>query len=86
MVPQSRGRPQPGSALVALENRGRLHGRDGVADVQLEGAALSLKVSGSIDAVIHEVAKHKIVDFICERPSLESAFVQLYENDGEAKT
>jgi ABC-2 type transport system ATP-binding protein len=56
---------------------------DGVSDVQTVGSALSLKVRGNVDAVLREVAKHKVIDFVCERPSLESAFVQLYENGGE---
>lgn len=58
---------------------------EGVADVVSEGSSLSLTVRGNVDAVIQEVAKHRIVDLVCERPSLETAFVQLYENGGTAE-
>jgi ABC-2 type transport system ATP-binding protein len=56
---------------------------EGVSDVYVDGSTLELKVRGSIDAVIHATARHEIVDLICERPSLESAFVQLYREDDE---
>jgi ABC-2 type transport system ATP-binding protein len=54
----------------------------GVSDVAVDGAALRLRVSGGVDAVVRAAARHELVDFICERPSLESAFVQLYREDG----
>lgn len=54
----------------------------GATDVVVDGNALSLKISGSVDGVLREVAKHETIDFSCERPSLETAFVQLYENGG----
>jgi ABC-2 type transport system ATP-binding protein len=50
----------------------------GVSDVHVDGATLELKINGSIDQVIHATARHEILDLIVERPSLESAFVQLY--------
>ena len=40
----------------------------------------NLRVRGNVDAVVRAVAKLEIVDFVCERPSLETAFVQLYED------
>lgn len=58
---------------------------EGVADVRVDGNTLDLTVHGNIDGVIREVSKHRVVDLICERPSLETAFVQLYENGGEAR-
>lgn len=51
----------------------------GVTDVVVDGNAVDLKVSGSVDDVLGEVARHSTIDFTCERPSLETAFVQLYE-------
>ncbi len=54
---------------------------EGVADVVVDGRSLSLKVSGGVDAVVRAAARHEIVDFVCERPSLESAFVELYAED-----
>lgn len=56
---------------------------EGVSDVVADGRVLTLSVSGSIDPVIHAIARHRLVDFTCERPSLESAIVQLYEEDGQ---
>ncbi|MBJ7354183.1 MAG: ABC transporter ATP-binding protein [Thermoleophilaceae bacterium] len=53
---------------------------DGVSDVRVDGNALELLVRGNVDAVVRAAAELEIVDFVCERPSLESAFVQLYEN------
>jgi ABC-2 type transport system ATP-binding protein len=55
---------------------------EGVANVVADGNVLSLSATGNIDPVIRAVARHELVDFTCERPSLESAFVQLYEEDG----
>jgi ABC-2 type transport system ATP-binding protein len=55
----------------------------GVTDVSVDGPRLDLKVSGSIDAVIHAAARHELLDLICERPSLESAFVQLYREEDQ---
>ncbi len=55
---------------------------EGVSDVYVDGVTIDLKLTGSVDAVVRAAARHKLVDFICERPSLESAFVQLYEEDG----
>jgi ABC-2 type transport system ATP-binding protein len=55
----------------------------GVSNLTADGATLDLQVSGSIDPVIHAAARHEVVDLISERPSLESAFVQLYREDGE---
>jgi ABC-2 type transport system ATP-binding protein len=55
---------------------------EGVDGVVADGATLHLTVGGSLDAVIRAAARHEIVDFECGRPSLETAFVQLYR-DGE---
>jgi ABC-2 type transport system ATP-binding protein len=55
----------------------------GISDLSADGATLDMKVSGSIDPVIHAAARYEIIDLICERPSLESAFVQLYREDGQ---
>lgn len=59
---------------------------EGVSDVHVDGNALNLQVMGSVDQVIRAAAEHEIVDFVCERPSLEAAFVQLYEASNEETT
>lgn len=56
---------------------------EGVTDARVDGNTLNLLVRGNVDAVVRAAAELEIVDFVCERPSLESAFVQLYE-DGPA--
>lgn len=55
----------------------------GVSDFFADGAAVDFKIKGSIDPVIRAASKHEVVDLICERPSLESAFVQLYRGDSQ---
>ncbi|MBK5230546.1 MAG: ABC transporter ATP-binding protein [Thermoleophilia bacterium] len=56
----------------------------GVDDVQTQGNAVELDVSGDINAVLHAATDRYIVDLVCERPSLEHAFVRLYEDDGDS--
>jgi ABC-2 type transport system ATP-binding protein len=56
---------------------------EGVDLVVADGADLQLTVGGSLDAVIRAAARHEIVDFECGRPSLETAFVQLYRDGAE---
>ena len=55
----------------------------GVSDMRADGRAVEFQVKGHIDAVVAETAKHAIVDFVSERPSLEHTFVQLYRDGGE---
>ncbi|MGB0889418.1 MAG: ABC transporter ATP-binding protein [Solirubrobacterales bacterium] len=57
---------------------------NGVSAVEVDGNSMRLKVRGSVDGVLREVAKHETTEFLCERPSLESAFVELYANGNTA--
>jgi ABC-2 type transport system ATP-binding protein len=52
---------------------------DGVSDVNVQGNAIDLNVRGGVEAVVSAAAGHELVDFICERPSLETTFVELYQ-------
>lgn len=70
------------AVFTAAPNADDFRRLPGATDVVVDGNALSLKIRGSVDGVLREVAKHETVDFSCERPSLETAFVQLYENGG----
>lgn len=60
-------------------------GIEGVADAHVDGNKLDLTVHGNIDGVVQEIAKRRVIDLVCERPSLENAFVQLYENGGKPR-
>ncbi|MBJ7458435.1 MAG: ABC transporter ATP-binding protein [Thermoleophilaceae bacterium] len=69
--------------FAAPPSLGRFASIDGVSAARVDGNALELRVRGNVDAVVRAAAELEIVDFVCERPSLEAAFVQLYE-DGPA--
>ncbi len=56
---------------------------EGVSSVDVDGNSMRLKVKGNVDGVLREVAKHETTDFLCERPSLERAFVELYSSGSE---
>lgn len=55
----------------------------GVSDCSAAGNVIDLKVSGNVDAVVRAAARHELADFICERPSLETTFVELYAEHPE---
>lgn len=54
----------------------------GVSNLTAAGTVIEFDVTGEIDAVLHAVAAQQVVDFTCERPSLEHAFVSLYQDNG----
>lgn len=57
----------------------------GVSGLRIDGAAVELETVGEIDSLLRRAASHRIVDLVCERPSLEQAFVRLYrDEDGDA--
>lgn len=41
-----------------------------------------LEITGEMDAVIKEAARHHVISIEAEQPSLEEAFLALYEGDG----
>jgi hypothetical protein len=45
-----------------------------------------LEITGDMDAVIKEAARHRLVSIESEQPSLEDTFLELYEGDGELET
>ena len=47
-----------------------------------EGTRLRLAVSGDVNAVIRELAKHDVADLVYERLSLEDLFMGYYASDG----
>lgn len=67
------------AVFAAAPSVDRFAAIEGVTGVQVDGDSLSLQVMGNVDQVIRAAAEYEIVDFVCERPSLEAAFVQLYE-------
>lgn len=73
--------PKEVSAVFSAPPRAeRFASIDGVSGVHVDGNALSLRVRGNVDAVVRAATELEIVDFVCERPSLETAFVQLYDD------
>ena len=51
----------------------------GVHGLTSDGAKLAFTVERDLDAVIKLTATHNVVDFDCERPSLEDVFLTYYE-------
>lgn len=54
----------------------------GVSDLRIDGKVVEFDVTGEIDAVLRTITRGRVVDLVCERPSLEHAFVRLYEDNG----
>ena len=56
----------------------------GASNVRAQGSVVEFETAGDVDTLVDLLAKHRIVDLVCERPSLEHAFVRLYaEEDAE---
>jgi ABC-2 type transport system ATP-binding protein len=56
----------------------------GVEDVQANGDAVRLRVSGSVDPVIKAAARFEVVDIESHEPSLEDVFLSFYGRSEEA--
>lgn len=54
----------------------------GVSGMRKTGEVLEFDVTTGIDAVLRAVTERTVLDLTCERPSLEHAFVSLYEENG----
>jgi ABC-2 type transport system ATP-binding protein len=52
-----------------------------VRQVDREGNRLCCIVQGSLDSVIKTLAAHKVIDLICQEPSLEEVFLTFYNED-----
>lgn len=55
---------------------------DGARDVHADGASLTLRLAGPVDALVKLAAGHEIVDLEIGRASLEEVFLSFYGNDG----
>jgi ABC-2 type transport system ATP-binding protein len=53
-------------------------GLPGVQSVELDGRALTFTVSGPLDAVVKQAARHEVVDLEVGHPNLEEIFVAMY--------
>jgi ABC-2 type transport system ATP-binding protein len=58
-------------------------GLRGVQDVAADGKVISFTVSGDLDAVVKQSARHEVVDLEIGHPTLEQIFVALYGGDSE---
>jgi ABC-2 type transport system ATP-binding protein len=67
---------------------GRFAGLPGVQvlDHTTRANTVRLEITGDMDAVIKEAARHRLVSIESEQPSLEDTFLELYEGDGELET
>jgi ABC-2 type transport system ATP-binding protein len=54
---------------------------DGVRDLVVAGAAARCTVVGPIDPLLKELARHRVVDLVSEKPSLEEVFLTFYGAD-----
>jgi ABC-2 type transport system ATP-binding protein len=50
----------------------------GVGSVETEGATLAFTVSGGLDEIVKQSARHEVVDLEVGRPTLEEVFVAMY--------
>lgn len=69
------------AVLAARPDLQALSRLPGVSSVTAAENVIELDVTGEIDAVLRELTAHRVLDLTCQRPSLESAFVGLYEKD-----
>ena len=51
----------------------------GVTSVSVHGDSVLLSVEGSVDAVVKEAARHRLVSLETREPSLEEAFLSFYD-------
>ncbi|MGH2805798.1 MAG: ABC transporter ATP-binding protein [Actinomycetota bacterium] len=50
----------------------------GVVSADVSGAAVRLRVEGSVDALIKAAAQHEVVDMVAREPDLEELFLSYY--------
>ena len=58
---------------------------EGVRDLVVAGSAVRCALVGPIDPLLKELARHRVVDLVAEKPSLEEVFLEFYE-DGDERT
>jgi ABC-2 type transport system ATP-binding protein len=69
--------PVPAAAFAGLA---------GVTDVVVDGSdarTLRLSVTGSLDPVVKELARHPVLDLVSQLPDLEDVFMTLYSEEGD---
>jgi ABC-2 type transport system ATP-binding protein len=67
--------PVPAAEFTALP---------GVSDVTVDGGVIRMRVTGSIAPVVQAAARHDLVDFLSQEPSLEETFLAQYGRDAVA--
>jgi ABC-2 type transport system ATP-binding protein len=55
-----------------------LRATDGVRDVAVVGSAVRCAIAGPIDPLLKVLARHRVVDLVAEKPSLEEVFLAFY--------
>ena len=66
------------------EEAGRFENLEGVDGFSRDGAEMTFDLHGNLDALIKLAARHKLVDMMYERPSLEEIFLAYYGNGSES--
>jgi ABC-2 type transport system ATP-binding protein len=54
-----------------------------VSDLQADGRRISFRVTGGLDAVVKQAARHTVLDMELVEPTLEEMFLTYYASDGE---
>ncbi len=54
----------------------------GVSELEVDGAHVSFKAAGALDAVVKAAARHTVIDIELTEPSLEEIFLTYYGRDG----
>jgi ABC-2 type transport system ATP-binding protein len=61
----------------------RFAGLDGVVEAVGDGPVVKLSVSGGLDAIVKEAARHEVVDLLSEPADLEEIFLSYYRDELE---
>jgi ABC-2 type transport system ATP-binding protein len=69
--------PAPEASLRAIE---------GIRDLVVAGTAARCTVVGPIDPVLKELARHRVIELVSEKPSLEEVFLTFYGADDDTRT
>jgi beta-exotoxin I transport system ATP-binding protein len=64
--------------FAAPVDTGEFSRLDGVQSVAADGRELTFTVSGDLDAVVKQAARHEVVDLEVGHPNLEEIFVAMY--------
>ena len=53
--------------------------------MERRGDTVHLEVSGSLDPLVRELARYRLMDLVIREPDLEESFLNFYEASHEAK-